>query len=279
MTYATKLLTLLDMIFIILLMASGTVGGALGTAVYYLAFFIPTALGLYCSYRFKTRREEERGLAEPLDRYLGINAEQARLLLPAVFPTVLVIMIISLLTSLLFGLFGLENAAVEDAPILEMIIVHALAPAVLEELLFRYIPMKLLLPYSPRVCVTVSSLYFALIHCNIFQYPYALVAGVLFMTLNVAVGSVWPSVILHFVNNLLSVVMMKYFDTPALSWAFIGALLLASAISLVFILRRREAYRDGVKAAFARGEPFSSTNAPLALIVISVYIAFVRLFQ
>ena len=70
--------------------------------------------------------------------------------------------------------------------------------------------MKLLLPYSKRHTVIYSSLFFALIHCSFSQMPYAFIAGVIFMLVDVAFDSVWPSIILHFVNNSLSIVWMKY---------------------------------------------------------------------
>ena len=97
-----------------------------------------------------------------------------------------------------------------------MLIIHALLPSFLEEMLFRYLPMKLIAPYSRRLCILLSSAYFALIHFNLFQIPYALLAGLVFITVDLWADSVLPSFILHLLNNVISVLWIKY----SASWEF-----------------------------------------------------------
>ena len=199
--------------------------------------------------------------------------------MPAVAPVIAVIFSLAALTSLLLTAMGFTNTPIEDAGILEMIAVHALAPAILEEMLFRYIPMKLLLPYSKRCCIFMSALYFSLIHANLFQMPYAFAAGLIFIVLDVALESVWPSLILHFTNNLCSVIWMKYCNGMSEAIVFISVLLAASIFSAVFIIKKRGAYKDYLKGAFEGSSSFFLTNAPVALIVLSLYIAIVNLFM
>ena len=209
MKEAVKVLTLLDIIFVVLLVISGSIGSILGDIVYFAAFLIPITVGFYYSGDLKYKREEIMGVAEPPDRVLELDRTRLRALLPLVIPTVAVVFLSSLLSSLLLSALGIKGAVTENEGIVKMILVHAAAPAFFEEALFRYIPIKLLLPYSKRWCIIYSAFCFALIHCNLFSIPYAFVAGILFMMIDIALESVWPSVILHLINNIASVIWMK----------------------------------------------------------------------
>lgn len=279
MSEAIKAVTFMNLIFVIFLMLSGTVGGLFGELVYYLAFLIPIALGFYVSSGLKIKREEIAGVSEPPERILSFDIKKGRAILPLIFPSVTVIFLVSFITALLLSAFGVNTAPVADDGIFKMLLVHAVVPALFEEALFRYVPMKLLLPYSKRLCVFYSALCFALIHCSFAQMPYAFVAGVIFMIIDVALESVWPSVILHLVNNSASVIWMKYCSENTASWIFISVLLILTLVSCVIIYRHREEYRDTFYGALDKGEDFAVTYAPAILIIICSYIATVELIS
>ena len=183
----------------------------------------------------------------------------------------------SLVTSLLLSLVGVSAPPLEDKGIVIMLLIHALIPAFLEEALFRYIPMKLLLPYSRRWCVIYSALCFALIHCSFYQMPYAFVAGLIFMIVDIAFDSVLPSLILHFINNAVSVVWIKYCSGMTGSVIFISSLALLSLVSMVVIYKRRSEYSSIFKGSFDKGESSEITYAPFLLAVITFYLAFSNL--
>ncbi|MBQ7344114.1 MAG: CPBP family intramembrane metalloprotease [Clostridia bacterium] len=277
MTEAIKVVTFINIIFIILLVISGMFPGTVGEILYYLAFIAPIAIGFYFSMGLQYKREEQKGLAESAEVLLGFSLVRSKKLLPLVFPAVMTVFLSSLVTSLLLSLVGVSAPPVEEKGIVMMLAIHALIPAILEEALFRYIPMKLLLPYSKRWCVIYSALCFALIHCSLYQMPYAFVAGIIFMMVDVAFDSVWPSVILHFVNNAASVIWLKYCSGITGSVIFISTLALLSLISIFFIYRRRESYRALFRGSFDKGESFAVTYAPLALAAITFYLAFLNL--
>ena len=273
MTEAIKVVTLADIIFVILLIMSGSYTGLIGESLYFLAFAVPIAIGFYSSHGLRIKREEVAGLAEPPETILGFDRCRVRDLLPLISPVVALVFLVSLLTTLALSLFGVEMSTVEDQGIVAMLVSHALAPALLEEALFRYIPMKLLLPYSKRTCIVYSSLCFALIHCSFAQMPYAFVAGIVFMVVDVAFDSVWPSVILHFINNTASVVMMKYCADTVGTAIFISVLLSLCAVSAIFIFRKRCEYKKMLKGTLDKGQGFGATYAPIALVVICGYVA------
>ena len=278
MTEAVKIITFINLIFLILLLLSGSVSGIVGEVIRYAAFIIPIFIGFYSSRELQKKREAKAGIAEGPDTLLSFDFGRFVRLLPLVSPLVLLIFTVSFITSLILTLIGAGSDAVENTDIIRMLLVHALAPAFFEEALFRYIPMKLLAPYSKRWCVLYSALCFSLIHCSLFQMPYAFVAGLVFMSVDIAFGSVWPSVILHLINNTASVVWMKYCSGMTASWIFIAVLLLLSLVSLVFIIKNRREYKELFASAFDKGDGFTSSPAPMALVVICGYIAIANLF-
>lgn len=279
MVKALKMLTFIDMMFLALLILSASVGEALSGPLYVVAFLIPFAIGFEYSKRLQTEREEERGLAEEPDGLFGLGKKRLADLLPTLIPSVFIIFSLSAVTSLLLGWLGFSGSQPAVIGFAEMVVIHAIVPAILEEMLFRYIPMKLLLPYSPKNCVIVSALFFALIHTDFFQIPYAFAAGVIFMALDIAFGSIWPSVILHFLNNFLSVVWMKYCTAELAEMLFIASLALVACVSCILLVRKRRAYNEYLRCAFAKGTDTRLDKTPILLIVMSFYIAFIKLFS
>lgn len=277
MDEAGKLINLLYVIFILLLALSGSFGGLMGELIYYLAFFIPILIGFYYSKELQRKREEVKGVSEPPDRLLSFDKVRAVKLAPLVAPSILVIFFTSLTTSVILSFFGITASPVEDVGIIRMLLIHALIPAVLEELLFRYVPLKLIAPYSRKWCIIYSAICFSLIHCSFVQMPYAFVAGFIFILIDVMLGSVWPSIILHFLNNAVSVMWMKYASGIGASVIFTVALVLLAIVSLIFALKRREEYKTDLIGAFETAERNITLNIPIILTVICFYLAWTAL--
>lgn len=87
------------------------------------------------------------------------------------------------------------------------LLVTAIIPAFSEEFLFRGIILGKLRKYGDSFAVIVSALMFGLIHGNIVQFPFAFVCGLGFGLLVVKTNSLLPSMIAHFLNNLLSSIL------------------------------------------------------------------------
>ena len=249
MRHALSLTMLIDLIFIMLLSVSGSVSGWLSELLYFVAFLLPFAVGILGVRSIE--RNENRDFISGLSGVLTPTKKQVRLTLPIVFPTVAVIFVISFLTSLLLTELGIENSTVENAPLALMLLEHAFIPALLEELLFRLVPLLLMARYSNSGAIVWSALAFSLIHCNLFQIPYAFAAGFVFMTVAVMTGGILPSILLHFINNTLSVVWIKYCSTDTSAAIFVGALLLLSLVSLPFIIKYRGEYKESLAKCFS----------------------------
>ena len=271
-----KLYSFLCLVFIFLLAVAGLVGGIFGEVIQVIAYAAPVTVGFFIAPRFRREREEIAGLVEPIKTHLGMTGRAWRLTLPLVFPTVAVVFLVSFLTSLLLGAIGAQSGAVLDGPLYLLIITKAILPAALEELLFRFLPLILLLPYGKRECVIISSVYFALFHCNLFSIPYALVAGVVFILIDIAAESVWPSFIIHLVNNLSSIVWMKYCTTDLAVSVYVWTLVGLALVSITFMLLMRRDYIEAVKDGLRKGGGIR-TLIPYVVIIPTVFIAVINL--
>ena len=230
-----------DLLFVLLLGIAGFLNGALSEIVYYLAFLLPTALALVLA------KTLEGAFTPPKIR---ISCENLLLTLPVTAPTLAIIFFVSWLTSLILSYFGEGSTSDVSGNIFLVIFTHAVLTAVLEEALFRYIPLAYLTPYSKRGAVLFSALFFALAHCNLFQIPYAFIAGVIFAVLDIAFDSVIPSLLIHFVNNLISIIWLRGGGESDFVTVYIIALVSAALVSIVPIIIFRKKYTDKIKSVF-----------------------------
>lgn len=85
------------------------------------------------------------------------------------------------------------------------ILMVAVLPALCEEFLHRGILLNEMHRIGYKKAIVMSSLLFALIHFNINQVSYAFVLGLLMGMVVVISKSIWPAIIIHFLNNGISV--------------------------------------------------------------------------
>ncbi|MBO5797790.1 MAG: CPBP family intramembrane metalloprotease [Clostridia bacterium] len=84
---------------------------------------------------------------------------------------------------------------------------YAILPALVEELVFRGWMLGALQPFGERRALLLSALIFGLIHGNLTQMPFAFILGLLFGYVFLRTGRLWPCMVLHFLNNGLSVML------------------------------------------------------------------------
>ena len=230
-------IVVIDLAFILVAAISATVSGWAHDVVYY---------GLYAALiavasAFAAR--DDAGL-----RLSALPQKPAEAL--ALFaPSMLLIIGMSFVVSSLLLLLGKSDTVDVSGALLPQLLRHALLPAVFEEMLFRYVPIRLLGGRSRRAAITVSSLMFALVHMSLFRIPYALIAGVIFAYMTVATGSVLPSMLLHFANNAASVMWMRDPDTAP--YIILISLAVLTILSAVYIAIRRRDYLESLKEAFS----------------------------
>ncbi|MCQ2400288.1 MAG: CPBP family glutamic-type intramembrane protease, partial [Clostridia bacterium] len=126
------------------------------------------------------------------------------------------------------------------------VITVCVMPALVEETVFRGILSDGLKGGNVWINSTVTGLCFALYHMNPAQTPYQFAVGFLFGYVSTKSGSILPSVVIHFVNNLL-IVISYYFLPDTEGFGLIGALIGCIALVLFFVLTYRENGRKDKK--------------------------------
>ncbi|MBO5929106.1 MAG: CPBP family intramembrane metalloprotease [Clostridia bacterium] len=158
------------------------------------------------------------------------------------------------------------------------ILATAVLPAFVEEWIFRGFVFGSLRAHGDGVAVVLSSLLFGLFHGNWVQIPFAFMIGLVLAYLVVLTDSIWPSVLLHGVNNLMSVLlsfMGLYVSTETANVMTTTVFLIVSAIGVAalvpFLVHHKRALPpigNGV-SLFTPGQRFSKLlTAPAMLIAV-----------
>lgn len=135
----------------------------------------------------------------------------------------------------------------KDSVLILQFISIALVPAVCEEILFRGVILSNLIPYGKASAIVISSVLFGLMHGNLYQFIYATVAGIIIGCVYVATDSIWCSILLHMINNTVSVLQFSVSDRFSPEYAMVIVAVVDCIILLVGILcaYRLVTKRDG----------------------------------
>lgn len=170
------------------------------------------------------------------------------------------------------------------AEIAMSVISVAVLPAVVEEIAIRGIILQPLRRYGDWFAIIASSVIFSLMHGNMVQIPYTLTAGIIFGIVAVSTGSLWPSIVLHFLNNLFSVLILcvdsNISENAANIFIFIAlAVLVLQGIAggvIYFTMRYRPRFAKGVQT-LKTGEKINAmfgNPVMIAALVVMCFIAF-----
>ncbi len=256
------------MILLMLLPYLAPNGGALFVLFYSLCFVLPAVSVRFISAKFGNA---EGGLR------LFPDGEGLRLSLPLILPSIAAVIFLANLTSYLLSFTGASSGAGISGGVFYVFLAYAVIPAVGEELLFRYIPLKLISPYSKKAALIVSAILFSAVHANLFQIPYALFAGLAFAFIDIISDSFMPSVIAHLLNNSLSVALNLFAFSIGMKLILsVFAVLLVLSVFAALLYRRK--YAERFRAI--RAEKASVfTSEFLALIALSLILAATSAFS
>ncbi|GEM_PF-3995595 len=189
-------------LFLFGLVITKTVGSISHIYVYLAVLVLPSAFALLILYLYGEKGEEVN---------LKVTATTLKRSAFSFLPALAVCLATSLLTIGVLALFGKEKVpTVLEGTLLRKIVYYALLPAVGEELLFRYIPLRYLSKYGKKLTLFLSAAVFAISHADFFTIPYAFVMGVVFMAVDMTENSVFPSLVFHFGINLISVLFSPF---------------------------------------------------------------------
>lgn len=150
--------------------------------------------------------------------------------------------------------------------------------ALIEEISLRGHVMGNLRRHGDAFAIFVSSLVFALMHGNLVQTPFALVAGFGLGYFCIKLRSIWPSILIHAGNNLLSVVLSyigEFYGDETLEKIYLpivfGLILLGGICFAIFShLTKKEPLKEG-SYLLSAGEKFAAfASAPTVIIAFII---------
>ncbi len=142
---------------------------------------------------------------------------------PIMLISSMVVNFISLIVQEMAGMefsSGLEDLKMQGiSGFLVATVSMAIVPAIIEEFAIRGVVMQPLRRYGDKFAIVASAFIFSIMHGNMAQIPYTVIGGIYLGYLTVATGSIWPSIILHFINNMYSVVIMTVDTNFGETWS------------------------------------------------------------
>ena len=140
------------------------------------------------------------------------------------------------------------------------IVAVVLAPAFIEEMIFRGIVMQSLRRFGDVFAIVASALIFGIFHLNLIQMPYAFIMGLCMGYFVIRTGSLWVGIITHFINNAASVAFefaYPYMTVEAYYLANLIYNLVFSVLAIVAIILVLIKYKD-----IFRFEPSKNVLSP-----------------
>ena len=158
------------------------------------------------------------------------------------------------------GKFGYEDTPIvlpsmDGFGFVWVLITIAVLPAVFEEIIFRGLLLKGMKSFGVAGAVLLNGALFALYHQNPAQTLYQFCCGVTFAWVAIRAGSILPTVVSHFLNNALVIVLMKFNLADIQGTALVAVLItsilcfVASLVWLFFFERGENAPEEEVEKA------------------------------
>ena len=161
-----------------------------------------------------------------------------------------------------FGLFSLsqlngwflgwlEGYGYQDKPILlpsldgfgfvGVLLAIAVLPAIFEEVIFRGLLLKGMKCFGVIGAALINGVLFSIYHQNPAQTLYQFCCGFTFALVAIRAGSIFPTVLSHFINNALVITLMKFGIVDFTGWVLVVVMvvsvlcLIASLVWLFFL--------------------------------------------
>jgi len=145
-----------------------------------------------------------------------------------------------------WGDFGMEMPAFPEIGFIPYFLLVCLIAPITEEFVFRRAILKALSPYGARIAIIISALLFGIIHANLEQIPSAFLAGILLGYVTVRTGTIYYAIILHIINNTLSVLIGLGDNATSNSSVYNivvwGIYITFGLIGVVFLIKDRKEY-------------------------------------
>lgn len=137
---------------------------------------------------------------------------------------------------------GLESLQTDPDNFSMFLYAGILAP-IAEEILFRGLIQRTMLPFGKKFAIIVSSFTFGLFHGNLIQAPYAFAVGLVLGYVAAEYNIVW-AMVLHMVNNLLLgdslYRVLGNLPEEAVNLIVFGIILAFTVMAVIFVIVKRK---------------------------------------
>jgi membrane protease YdiL (CAAX protease family) len=161
----------------------------------------------------------------------------------------------------------------------------AIAPAIMEEILFRGVILQSLRRFGDGFALLISAILFGIIHGNLVQAPNAFILGITIGFFVLKTGSLWTGILIHLFNNgvvLLLDEMVRYFGMSENTIYTINSTLIViqvacAAIAMVYLLRRYPGFLrlDSSRSHFSMGRKcawFFTSVGVILILAVTIYL-------
>lgn len=208
------LLHIAVVIFLMLTAGRFHIGIILNLSLGEIILLLP-ALVYLLFYRLQPQKDGEE--KEPMKTRLYYNRVKPSTLAYTIIFTLLSMPLTTLINAI--SMLFVDNTILSmtevilELPFLLMLFLMAIVPACCEELVFRGITYGGYRKNGTKfMAVMLSALMFGLMHMNLNQALYAFAIGIFLALLMEATGSVWPTMLFHFIYNAQSCCLMFFMD-------------------------------------------------------------------
>ncbi|MBQ8016239.1 MAG: CPBP family intramembrane metalloprotease [Clostridia bacterium] len=158
----------------------------------------------------------------------------------------------------------------------------AVVPALVEEFAIRGAVLQPLRKYGDKFAILASALLFAVLHGNLIQAPFALIAGIGLGYAVCITNSVWTGVLIHFCNNFYSVLteflLEDITDEEVINQVYLIMTVTLYAVSILgsvifIVLKNRRKLMPSFTVLRERSKLFAYvTNIPMAIAIIIMFL-------
>lgn len=152
-----------------------------------------------------------------------------------------------------YKIFAEQMESISDDTFTVFLLVSFFAP-IIEEIIFRGIIQKGLINkgVKPQTAIVVSALVFGLVHFNPWQFIGAFLLGLVLGVVYFRTKSLLMPMLLHFFNNTIAAILMKFYDTESFSELLnipnyiilLAGILIFAVFYYLFMYKNRIYYRE-----------------------------------
>lgn len=194
--------------------------------------------------------------------------------IPAMTLSSMIVNAISLIIQSLLGIefiSGLEDLKMSGVSgFIIGAISMAIVPAIIEEFAVRGVVMQPLRRYGDGFAIIASAFIFSIMHGNMAQIPYTVVGGLYLGYLTIATGSIWPSIIVHFVNNMYSVIIMSVDSSFGTSVASVASVIMVGLLIAMGIFGAVNFFSMNYKTKLGEGVKTLKTGKKIKALFVNI---------